>query len=415
MSGLSIRGLDAGYGPTPVIREVSLDVAAGEFVGIIGPNGAGKSTMLKAVTGVATVLAGDIALGVDSLPTLDARSRACRVAVVPQTLPEAFAFSAREFVEMGRYPYLGRFDHLGVDDHAAVERAMRHTDMLVMADEAVETLSGGDLQRLTLAQALAQEPDVLLLDEPTSHLDLNHQLQVLDLVRSRVAKGLAVLGIFHDIGLAARYADRLGVISQGALTSVGVPSEVVTSDLLREVFGVRAVVGTDPVTGTVNVTPVLRDDGAVARRTDIVFVLAGSGAGAQIMRDLVQAGYEVKAGALNEGDVDQAVAEALGIEHVKLPAFGEMDDVAGQAVRSMLASSTAVVVSGVPFGRANLANLAEVASVEMPVLLVGGTDGHRDFTGGDAVQLLERITAKGATMLEDAGDVLSAVEALADA
>ncbi len=250
-AGLSVAAVDAGYGETRVISEVSLEVERGEFVGLVGPNGAGKSTLLKAVTGVASVLAGSITLCGQPFASLDARARARRVAVVPQALPEPFAFSAREFVEMGRYPYLGRFDRLGAADHEVTDRAMELTDTMEFAGKSVDTLSGGDLQRLTLAQALAQDPDVLLLDEPTSHLDLNHQLQVLDLVRSRSSDGLAVLGVFHDIGLAARYADRIAVISAGRLRATGTPDEVITPEVVRDVFGVRAVVGTDPVTGTV--------------------------------------------------------------------------------------------------------------------------------------------------------------------
>jgi iron complex transport system ATP-binding protein len=311
---------------------------------------------------------------------------------------------------MGRYPYLGRFDRLSAGDHGAVERALTLTDTASLAQSPVDTLSGGDLQRLTLAQALAQEPAVLLLDEPTSHLDLNHQLQVLDLVRLRTAEGLAVLGVFHDIGLAARYADRLAVVAHGRLRALGRPHDVVTSELLHEVFGVRAVVGTDPVTGTVNVTPVLRDEGQAPARRERVFVLAGSGAGAAIMRDLVQAGYEVVAGALNEGDIDQAVADALGIAHVKLPAFGEMDEAAEGRVRSLVAESSVAVVSEVPFGGANVGNLRAVADTRVRAILIGDVVG-RDFTQGRATDLTEKLVAAGALRIARSHELLGALEA----
>jgi iron complex transport system ATP-binding protein len=406
---LSVAGLDAGYGSTPVIRDVSLDVADGEFVGIIGPNGAGKSTLLKAVTGAADVLAGTVRVCGSDAGELDARERARRVAVVPQTLPEPFSFSSREFVEMGRYPYLGRFDRMGAEDTDAVLAAMRVTDTHELSDHPVGTLSGGDLQRLTLAQALAQEPAVLLLDEPTSHLDLNHQLQVLDLVKSRLRGGLAVLGVFHDIGLAARYADRIAVVSDGSLEAVGVPDEVINAQVVRDVFGVRAVVGSDPVTGTVTVTPILRERQAPSAEAERVLVIGGSGSAATIMRDLVEAGYEVVAGALNEGDVDQAVAEALGVEHVKLPPFGEMDERCERDVLALAESARVCVVAAVPFGRANLGNLTAVADSGAPVVLVGELDASQDFTGGDALRTIERLVEAGAESVGARYEAVSAV------
>jgi iron complex transport system ATP-binding protein len=396
-----------------VVSGVSLEVAGGEFVGLIGPNGAGKSTLIKAVTGSATVVGGSIEVCGTSWTSLDARSRARHVAVVPQALPEPFSFSGREYVEMGRYPYLGRFDRLGSTDFDAIERAMELTDTSDASGKPVNTLSGGDLQRLTLAQALAQEPDVLLLDEPTSHLDLNHQLQVLDVVRSRLSDGLSVLGVFHDIGLAARYADRIAILSHGRLRATGPPAEVITADVVREVFGVRAVVGSDAVTGTITVTPILRDEGAAAPTGLSVLVVGGSGASASIMRELVQAGYEVASAALNEGDVDEAVADALGIDHVKLPPFGEMDADAERAVLRLARTASIAVVGAVPFGRANVGNLRAVVGAGKPTVLVGAWDESGDFTGGEASRLVADLEARGARRAPTVDDVVRLVEDLA--
>ena len=393
---LAFDGVTAGYGPKPVVRGATYEVAPGEFVGVVGPNGAGKSTLLRAVTGDADVTAGDIRLGGSSVLRMPERERARRVGVVPQTPVPLFAFTVRAFVEMGRHPHLPRLGSLTAADHAIVDDVMERTDTAHLAAERVDELSGGDLQRLTLAQALAQQPRVLLLDEPTSHLDLNHALQVLDLVRSLADEGMAVLGVFHDLALAARYADRIAIVADGLLRPPAPPSEALDAATIAEVFGVRAVVRTDPVTGTVGVTPVLRGAELTGKRTGAtVGLVCGSGTGAPLMRRLAKAGHGVFAGALNRGDVDHAVAEVIGAGRIDLPPFGEIGEADERAVREAYARSACVIVCETPFGRPNLPNLRAAVECGRPLVLVGEMDDGRDFTGGDARRLWDDALADG--------------------
>lgn len=413
--GLNLRfeSVAVGYGDKGVISGATFDVRPGEFVGLVGPNGAGKSTLLRAVTGSADVLEGDIALG-RSLLHVRERERARLVGVVPQSQPALFSFTARAFVEMGRHPHLGRLESLGGLDRQIVEDAMRQTDTARLADERVDELSGGDLQRLTLAQALAQQPKVLLLDEPTSHLDLNHALQVLDLVRGLADAGMAVLGVFHDLGLAARYADRISIVAGGTVTPPRPPAEALDAATVSEVFGVRAVVRTDPVTGAVAVTPVLRGED-LARQSggERVGLVCGSGTGASLMRQLALAGLSVHAGALNRGDVDESVAEAIGAAFVALPPFGEIDAAAGNDVAQAFSEAVAVVVCPTPFGRANLRNLQAALDSGRPLVLVGEMGPDRDFASGGATRLWERACAEGAVRVASEAEALEAVERLA--
>jgi iron complex transport system ATP-binding protein len=411
---LEFRGVTVGYGARTVVRDAALEVRPGEFVGLVGPNGAGKSTLLRAVTGGADVLSGDIVCG-SSVLRLPERARAQLIGVVPQSQPSAFAFTARAFVEMGRHPHLGRLASLGPDDHAVVDEVMERTDTARLAAERIDELSGGDLQRLTLAQALAQQPRVLLLDEPTSHLDLNHALQVLDLVRSLADGGIAVLGVFHDLGIAARYADRMSIVADGRLTPSAPPAEALSSRVISDVFGVRAVVRTDPVTGSVAVTPVLRGEDLTSDGSrGTVGLVCGSGTGIALMRDLMRTGYDVAAGALNRGDVDQAVAEALGVRHAALPPFGEIDADAQEAVRRAYADARCVVVCPTPFGRSNLPNLRAAFESGRPLVLVGDMTPDRDFSGGEATDLWLRAVDGGATIVASESDVLAIVESTDD-
>ncbi len=409
---LSYIAATVGYGDAVVVSDARLEVRAGEVVGLVGPNGAGKSTLLRAVTGDADLLGGTLSLAGADSAALSAVQRARLVGVVPQQVSAAFSIEAREFVTMGRHPHLARFAVPGAHDLEVVERAMRLTDTLHLAEKPTDELSGGDLQRLALAQALAQEPRLLLLDEPTSHLDLNHRLQVLDLVRDLARnEGIGVLAVFHDLDLAARYSDRIAVVAAGTIAAADAPTRAITTATVREVFGVRAVVGIDPVTGTVSVTPVLRDGAVAPVARGRVLVIGGSGCGSQLMRRLVLEGWEVVAGALNAGDVDQALAEALGVDYALIPPFAPMDSACVSRVAELARSAVAIAVSDVPFGHGNVDNLriaAENAESGTPVVLLGDIEG-RDYTDGVATQLWTRARAAGA---QEASDVDSALHLL---
>jgi iron complex transport system ATP-binding protein len=211
---------------------------------------------------------------------------------------------------------------------------------------------------------------------------------------------MAVLAVFHDLDLAARYADRVAVVAGGRVGPVGTPLDVITTDMLRDVFGVRAVVGTDVVTGAVSVTPVLREEAVAGEPRGTVLVIGGSGVAAALMRRLVLAGWHVSAAALNVGDADQVVAEALRVEHVELPPFAPMDEAAENRVRELASAADAVVVAEVPFGHGNVANLRAALGSGRPVVLVGDIAG-RDFTGGAAAALWNSARDGGARVVPD--------------
>lgn len=396
-----------GYGSRAVVEHVDLAVEAGEVVGLVGPNAAGKSTLLRAVSGSASLLGGSLQIAGSDSAALGPRARARLVGVVPQSPPVAFAFTARRFVEMGRHPHLGNLQDLSAEDVAIVDEVMALTDTDRLALQTVDTLSGGDLQRLTVAQALAQRPRVLLLDEATAHLDINHALQVLDLVRWLADEGLAVLGVFHDLDMAARYSDRIAVIARGTATEPVSPERALDSRMLSEVFDVRAVVRTDPVTGAIAVVPIVRGSDVEAQTRGPIGVVCGSGTGASLLRKFALAGVRTTCGALNQGDVDQSVAIALGAARVDLPPFGEIDTDAEELVRQAYARATLVVVTDTPFGRANVGNLRAALAADVPLVLIGDISDERDYSGGEATALWMRALDAGAIRVGDEAEALS--------
>jgi iron complex transport system ATP-binding protein len=255
---IRIEDVAAELGGREVLRDVSLSVPAGEFLGFVGPNGAGKTTLLRVVNGLVEPTRGRVEVAGEPVAGRSARDLARRVATVPQETTLGFDFSVRDVVAMGRTPHQSRFAGTDETDRDAVERALDRTDTTGLADRPVGELSGGERQRVLLARALAQETPVLLLDEPTASLDINHQVATLslvrDLAREPTGEGRTAVAAIHDLDLAARFCDRLALVADGELAAVGTPREVLTAERLERAYGVRAVVSEHPVTGTPTVT-----------------------------------------------------------------------------------------------------------------------------------------------------------------
>ncbi len=239
----------------PALDGVSIDVASGSFHAVIGPNGSGKSTLMRAILGVAPLASGRVVVGERSLDAWPRRDLAKVVGAVPQTESIAFPLTARELVAMGRYPHLGPLAPEGDADRTAIARALTACDVVDLADRDVATLSGGELQRARIARALAQEPRALVLDEPTTSLDIRHEMEILELLRSSADAGLTVLLITHGLDMVAQFADRMLLLSRGRVAAEGTPSQVMREDTLREVYGWPVSVHADPKSGTPRVTP----------------------------------------------------------------------------------------------------------------------------------------------------------------
>jgi ABC-type cobalamin/Fe3+-siderophores transport system ATPase subunit len=219
----------------PTLDDITLDVASGRMTALLGPNGAGKSTLLEILLGTLTPASGDVRFQNQPLGAWSRKTLAQEIGVVPQGESEPF-FSAREIVAMGRYPYLGPWQRERPEDDAAIRRAMERCDVTAFADRWLSTLSGGERQRVRLARALAQEPSVLVLDEPTTFLDVRHEMTTFALLRDLRDAGTTVVLATHNLNLAARYADELVLMREGRIAAHGAPSAVLTAERVADVY-----------------------------------------------------------------------------------------------------------------------------------------------------------------------------------
>lgn len=253
---LGTNALRLGYGTSVVIDEVSIELPAGQITAIVGPNGCGKSTLLRGLARLMDPLSGQVHLDGADLARLSARTIATRLGLLPQQPTAPDGITVADLVGRGRHPHQRWFRQWSPDDERAVTAALAATSMIDLAQTPVDQLSGGQRQRAWIALALAQDPDVMLLDEPTTFLDLAHQLEVLNLLAAlNRSLSRTIVMVLHDLNMASRYADHLIALRDGHVVAQGPPAEVVTPRLMREVFDVDATIITDPVAGTPLVVP----------------------------------------------------------------------------------------------------------------------------------------------------------------
>lgn len=245
---IQVRDLSGGYGKTIVINDISFTIRRGEFVGIIGPNGSGKSTLLRLMTQVISAQRGQVLLKGRDIRKIGSKEFSRQVAFVAQEEPIDFPFTVGEIVLMGRIPHLRRLQSENAGDFRVAEEALTATDALRLKDKDIDRLSAGERQRVVIAKALAQEPILLFLDEPTSYLDIGHQILILDLLKKlNKDKALTVVIVMHDLNLASEYCDRLIMLDEGRIFREGVPEEVLTYQNIETVYKTVVVVKKNPV------------------------------------------------------------------------------------------------------------------------------------------------------------------------
>lgn len=324
---IDLSGVTVTFGTVPSARAaldgVTLRIDAGEFAGIIGPNGAGKTTLLRAIGGVMRPAAGRVLVDGRDVATLSPRDRARLVAVVPQVEGPPAGFTVREAVEMGRTPHLRRLGPATAPDRAQVAEAMRRARVDHLAGRLVETLSGGERQRVLIARALTQDARILLLDEPTAHLDIAVQLEIMELLATLHRGGVTLVAALHDLNLAAAFCRTLFLMDRGRLVASGPPEAVLTAATLGSIYGAEVLVRPHPVGGRPHVTVVGRRDpgapgtgsaampGEGERRSFVIAIDGPMGAGKSTVAQVVarRLGYRY----INTGAMYRAVArEALG-------------------------------------------------------------------------------------------------------
>ena len=368
--------MDVGYDGVPLIRNIEIGVRRGEILTLIGPNGSGKSTILKSMIRQLKLLAGVVVLDGEAMAAMREGDIAKKMAIVMTERLRAELMTGEDVVATGRYPYTGRLGILTAADKQKVKEAVALVHGEDFADRPFGQISDGQRQRLLLARAVCQEPEVIVLDEPTSFLDVKHKLELLEILKKLVReRNVAVLMSLHELDLAQKISDRVVCVAKNAVDRCGTPEEIFTNEYIEALYGMEA--------GSYNALFGSLEMGRVEGQPR-AFVIGGAGRGIPVYRALQRRGVPFAAGILPENDVDYAVAKALAVETVAVPAFAPMDEGAFDRAKAVMLGCEHVICCLDGFGELNQNNrqLRDEAAVRGKILPVSRLSDL--WTGGGA-------------------------------
>jgi iron complex transport system ATP-binding protein len=408
------------YNKINILKGIDLNIPKGSFVGIIGPNASGKSTLLKNISKTLTADRGKVYLDKKVLNDYKPIELAKKMAVVPQNTEVNFNFNVYDIIMMGRHPYQSRWSSLKQKDKEMVRRIMKLTDTSKLKNKLINELSGGERQRVIIARALAQDPDVLLLDEPTSNLDINYQGEIYDLLKHLNQKfNLTIITVSHDLNLTAQYCEELLLLKNGKIFAAGTAENVLTEKNIKQVYNTEVLIKINPISGKPFVTliPEKKDKYENEKNKDFkIHVIAGGGTAQNFLYKLDNAGYPLSTGVLNIGDADWQAAKELGIEIVEAPPFIDVTEKEINKNRELIKKANLVILSDLPFGHGNLPNLEIL--LEFPekkkILFSNLNIKKRDYIKGEAEAIWNKIIIEdeNVILLKEKDDLIKKINGL---
>ncbi len=394
-----------------VLKNINLEIETGSFISILGPNGCGKSTLINIISKVLKNYSGYIEIFGRDLNKINPKDTAKLIAVVPQYTNAEFNFTVEEMVLMGRYPYISRFGSETNKDYEKAINAMNLTKTLKLKDKKYNELSGGEKQRVIIAQALAQETPIILLDEPTSHLDINFQIEIMNLfLKLNKNENRTIVGVFHDINLAANYSEKVLFLKDGSIFTYGDIESTITKENIKNVFDTDIYIGRNPFTGKIYISPAFfktyyeEKDQLVEKNASInklkkIHIICGGGAASPVLNLLKDLGYIISCGVVNYFDTDLDTAKNLKIPYISEAPFSPISLEAQNKNIKLIKESDIVIFPPIVIGNGNFSNLVSIKeAVEMGkkvIIINGSTDfKKRDYTKGKATKIYQKILKK---------------------
>lgn len=415
-NAIIVDSLNFGYSRELVLKEISFSVEKGQFISIIGPNGSGKSTLLKNLANIYSPINGKIDIDGRNIIDYKKKELAKKIALVPQDTTISYGFSVFDIVLMGRFPYIGRFEKESEADYEMVVEALKLTNTFHLRDRSINEISGGERQRVIIARALVQEPDIIFLDEPTSHLDINHQIDLLTLLRKlNRERNTTIILVIHDINLACRYSDQILLMDKGEILSFGKPTDVITRENIEDSYGLNVIIEQNPYTDSLYIVPLsLKNRNSIKKPKVKIHVIAGGGSGGEILSKLEEKGFDVSLGVINVGDSDWHLAKKLSLKTVDEIPFSEISEESYKKNLEYISKSDIIILTSTAYGNGNLKNLQsayEALKIGKAVYLVDNyrSDNEFDYTGGIAFSILDKMKNKGLFIVNSVDEIIEKV------
>lgn len=394
---LKTNNIKFSYAQEKILKGIDLQIKKGSFVGIIGPNASGKSTLLKNISKSLKSDSGLVYLDRKLLNDYDSLELAKKMAVVPQNTEVNFNFNVYDIIMMGRHPYQKRWSRLSKEDKKIVKEAMEVTHTLKLKNKLINELSGGERQRVIIARALAQKPDILLLDEPTSSLDINYQGEIYDLLNYLNQEfEITIITVSHDLNLTALYCEELILLKDGKIFAVGSANEVLTEKNIKAVYQAEVLIKKNPLSEKPFVTILPKSNlkkFEKPKKDFKIHVIAGGGTAKKFLYQLESLGYDLSIGVLNIGDADWQAAKELGVKIVEAPPFIDISKKEIVQNKKLITEADLIILSDLPFGHGNLANLEVLTTVpnKNKILLNNLSIDERDYIGGAAKKVWNKL------------------------
>lgn len=344
---LKTENLFAGYGKKVVVENVNISSIKGQVVCFLGPNGAGKTTILRTLSGLLDPVKGEVYIKEEKISNINKKDLSKQLAVVLTKKFEDGLMTCYEVVSMGRYPHTGFFGRLSQEDNEKVFEALKTVNAENLAERYFDELSDGEKQKILVARALVQEPEVIILDEPTTHLDIRHRLELVDILKKlSKEKGIAVILSLHEIDIAIKSCDKVILVKDNKVLAYGVPEDVVNENIIKKLYGIQDA-SFNNLLGSIELSNKLKPQ---------VFVIGGSGYGAPIYRALTKQGIGVATGIIHENDIDYEIARTIGIHIQSERPFEAINDISLAKCSSIIDKMDIVIDSGYPIGEINRKN-----------------------------------------------------------
>lgn len=414
---LRVHGLCIKYDSAPILNDANFNLQGGEMVALLGPNGAGKSTLMRCISRVLEPTKGSVFFNGRETGSMSVGEIARQLAVVPQDTGVDFDFTVEEVIQMGRFPHYKNSCKDRTSHEAIVHSTMEITGILPLRHRSAATLSGGERQRMVFARALCQEPELLLLDEPTANLDIGYQWELLDIVlRLNWEKRVTVIAAIHDLNLATLFFRQFILLAGGKVLAVGSAEEVLTEENILASYGVQVSIFRHPLHGRLQVSVGKESMSLIQKKVKggkkRVHVIGGGKEALPVMEALWGRGYSLSLGPVSREDSGYHFARFFGIPVIENPPFSSIDDEMYKEHLKLMHESNWIVLPPISFGEGNLRNLeamSEAMAQGIPGIVFGEKAKERDFAGGKAVDFLERLKKQGALFVRDAEEVLTCI------